>query len=161
MAQQAQASIVGIKALMRDVDKQCKDERSLLFAAMKKAGYAAVAPIVPAVRGALPHSDAPGGHWHRPGALSTSVRASAYRSGAAVRMGSKAVSYAGWVDFGGRRSRPHLTERPYVQNGRYLFPAARAHAARAAEEYVKAINDTFGKTAVWTNATATPEAVHD
>jgi hypothetical protein len=161
MAQQALAQIVGIKALMKDIDKQCKDERSALFSAMKKAGYAAVAPVVPATRAALPHSDRKDTHWHKSGALSSSVRASAYRSGAAVRMGSKSQPQAGWVEFGGTRRRPHLSERPFVKSGQYLFPAARGDASRAATEYTKAVNEVFGRAAVWTNAKQNPEAIHD
>lgn len=159
MAQQALASIVGIKALMKDVDKLCKDERSALFAAMKRAGYAAVSPIVTRTRGELPHSERRSSRTHRPGALAASARATGYRSGAAARMGSTKVPYAGWVEFGG--SRPDGSRRPFVQQGRYLFPSALNQAGHAAELYSKAINEVFGRTAVWTNAKDTPEAVHD
>jgi hypothetical protein len=154
MAQQALAQVVGLKALMKDVNGLCKDERSALFAAMKKAGYTAVLPVVGRTRSALPVADP--GRVRRPGALAASLRASAYRSGAAVRMGSKAEPYAGPVDFGG-----YPGERPYLPNGRYLFPAAEGEASRAVSEYSAAINDLFGRTAIWSNSTANPESVHD
>lgn len=154
MSQQALAQVIGLKALMKDVDGLCKNERSALFAAMKKAGYAAVQPIVGRTRGSLPVGTASRGH--RSGALAGSLRVSAYRSGAAVRMGSKSVPYAGPVDFGG-----YPGERPYMPNGRYLFPAAEGEAHRAVTEYSNAINDLFGRTAIWTNTSANPEAVHD
>jgi len=159
VAQQAIAQVVGLKALMKDVDRLCKNERSALFAAMKKAGYRAVSPIVPAARASLPHSDRRPSRTHKPGALAGSLRASGYRSGAGVRMGGTKVPYAGWVEFGGRR--PDGSEREYIQSGRYLFPAAKGDASRAVTEYTKEINDLFGRTAIWTNAKSNPESVHD
>jgi phage gpG-like protein len=161
MAAQALAQVVGLKALMKDVNRLTKDERGPLFAAMKEAGYNAVKPVVPAARGALPVSDRKAGSSHRPGALAGSLRASAYRSGAAVRMGSKSVPYAGWVEFGGTRKRPHASSRPFLRNGRYLFPAAEANAPRAVREYTSSINRLFGKTAIWTNATDSEGSIHD
>jgi hypothetical protein len=158
---QAQASVVGLKALMRDVDKLCKDERSPLWAAMKQAGYNAVKPVVPATRARLPHSGRKDSKHHKAGLLAGTVRATGYRSGAGVRMGSKKVPYAGWVEFGGKRSRPHESQRPFYSTGRYLFQEGRREAPRAAQEYTKAINTLFGKTAIWTNATTYEGSVHD
>jgi hypothetical protein len=153
--------IVGAKALRRDINRMTTDVRSPLYAALRQAGRRAVEPIAEAVRSALPRSDRPAGRRHRPGALAGTVRASGTRSGGAVRMGSKAVPYAGWVEFGGRRRRPHFSERPYVKSGRYLFPAARGLEARAAADYSKALNDVFASSGVWTNTTASPQAVRD
>lgn len=161
MAQQAVAEVVGLKALMKDVNRLTKDERSPLFAAMKEAGYNAIKPVVPATRGELPHSDRPRSRTHIPGALSGSIRASAYRSGAAVRMGSKTVPQAGWIEFGGTRKQPHVSSRQFVKDGRYLFPTAKANAPRAVSEYTRSINQLFGKTAIWTNASNTAGSVHD
>src|SRR5215472_1889824 len=112
---QAVAEVVGLKALMKDVNKLTKDERSPLFAAMKEAGYRAVQPIVPATRGELPSSDRKDSATHHRGALAASLRASAYRSGAAVRFGSKKVPFAGWIEFGGRRHKPHESARIFIK----------------------------------------------
>jgi len=158
---QAVAEVVGLKALMKDINQLTKDERSPLFAAMKQAGYDAIKPVVPAARGEIPTSDRRETRTHQPGALSSSLRASAYRSGAAVRMGSPKVPFAGWMEFGGKRHRPHESSRSFRGTGRYLFPAAREEAPRAVVEYTKAINALFGRTAIWTNSTTNPEAVHD
>jgi hypothetical protein len=155
----AVATVVGLRALMKDVDKLCKDERSALFAAMKKAGYDAVKPVAVATKAALPVSERQ--HVQARGALKGSVRASAYRSGAAVRMGSKRVPWAGWMEFGGTRKRPHPSTREYRSSGYYLFPAARDLAPTAVREYVDAINEIFGRTAIWTNTTTNGEQVHD
>ena len=145
--------IEGLTALRKDVDRMCTDQRGPMFAALKQAGYAAVAPIVPAARDRIPASDRPRSGYHRPGGLQNSIRASAYRSGAAVRMGSNAEPEAGWMEFGGTRHAPHNSSRSYARDGRYLFPAARGLAPAAAAQYVHALNDIFGSGRVWTNTT--------
>jgi phage gpG-like protein len=39
-------------------------------------------------------------------------------------MGSDAVPYAGFIEFGGRVGRNKTVSRPFVRQGRYLFPSA-------------------------------------
>ena len=143
--------IVGARALRKDLDRLASDVNGPLFNAMKRAGYHAVQPIVPATRAALPKQGT--------GRLAGSVRASAYRSGAAVRMGKSQVPYAGWIEFGGRR--PDGSNREYRPGGRYLFPAARDLAADAAKDYSAALEQLFGSSGIWTNTTTNPGSVHD
>jgi hypothetical protein len=161
VTQQSQVAIVGARALRRDVNRLCTDERSAVFSAMKKAGYAAVSPLVPIVRGALPTSGRADTQYHKSGALTGSARVSAYKSGAALRVGSKAIPYAPWVEFGGTRKRPHTSTRPYIPDGRYIFPAARGDAARAAAAYSDALTEVFASDAIWTNASPAAGSVHD
>ena len=159
--QQAIAKIDGLLALRKDIDRMTKDAKGPLFSALKAAGYSAVQPIVPAARDALPVSDRNPSASHRPGLLAKTLRPSAYRSGAAVRMGSKQVPWAGWVEFGGTRRKPFQSEREYVKDGRYLFPAARGLATSAASKYTQALTAVFGSGRVWTNTTDNASAVHD
>jgi hypothetical protein len=144
------AQVFGVKALLRDISKLEKDERSALWSAMKKAGYAAVQPIVPAARGPLPVLS---------GDLANTIRASGTRSGGSVRMGRPTVPYAGWVEFGG--SRPDGSERTYVRGGRYLFPAAVTLSGRAADTYTRALSELFGRSDIWSNTTEDGGRVHD
>jgi len=60
------------------------------------------------------------------GRLAGSVRV-ANRKGRRQRvsMGRAKVPYAGWIEFGGNRPHP----RPFISEGRYLFPAAERHRA--------------------------------
>jgi hypothetical protein len=76
-------------------------------------------------------------------------------------MGSAAVPYAGWIEFGGTRHSPHDSTRTYMPDGRYLWPAARGQAGRAAELYSNALGAVFASAGVWTNTTSDPEAIHD
>ena len=150
--------IVGAKALRRDINRLTGDVRSPLYKAMAQAGYDAVQPVVSRTKAQLPKSERYGIEH---GQLAGSVRASRIRTGGTVRMGSKRVPYAGWVDFGGTRKRPHLSSRPFVRTGRYLYPAARDLASQAAEHYAQALTAVFASPAIWTNTTTNPGAVHD
>ena len=143
--------IVGAKALRRDLGRLATDVNGPMFNAMKRAGYAAVQPVVGLTRSGLPT----GGR----GALAGTVRASGTKTGGAVRMGRPAVPYAGWVEFGGRR--PDGSARQYVASGRYLLPAARGDSSRAARAYSDALAKLFESTGIWTNTTANGGQVHD
>lgn len=59
----------------------------------------------------------------RSGRAAASVKAQSSQREAKVIGGSKKAAYYPWLDFGGRIGRDRATRRPYVQGGRYLFPA--------------------------------------
>jgi hypothetical protein len=143
-------AMVGLRALNRDLNRLA-DDRGPLNAAFRQAGRAAIEPIANAARAAVP-SDS--------GTLSGTIRTNASRSGATVRMGTSKVRYAGWVEFGGNRHRPHDSSRDFIRDGRFLFPAARPLAASAATAYTAALNEALGAFD-WTNQGDNGAAVHD
>lgn len=59
----------------------------------------------------------------RSGRARASLRAQSSQREAKVVGGSKKVPYYGWLDFGGRIGRDQKTRRPYVQGGRFMYPA--------------------------------------
>jgi len=73
------------------------------------------------------------------GMLAGSVTA----EGGAVGMGSGDVPYAGWIEFGGERegNRNSVAERPYLPEGRYLFPTAFAAEPELDSEAAKVANE--------------------
>jgi hypothetical protein len=141
--------VIGLRALARDI-KRAGDIASPLNDVLKEAGRQAAAPVAAATQGALPTVDT---SQHSAGAMAGTVRVGAARTGAAVRMGTAALPYAGPLDFGWRG-------RAYLANGRYLFPAARSLATDSANLYTEALQRGFD-TYPWTNETAQAEAVHD
>jgi hypothetical protein len=149
MAADPVVAIVGVKALSKDINKLTDDVRGPLFKAIQAAGKAAADPVAAATRSALPTSDRP----NVPGAgqLAASVRTSGTRTGAAVRMGTKRVPWAGWVEFGGTRHKPFQSSRPFVKDGRYMFPSARSLAERSEQLYSTAMSKVFATSGVWTN----------
>jgi len=153
--------VEGAKALRRDINRLEKDDRSALYSAMKKAGYRAISPLIPAIRSALPSSSRPPGNGNDPGALRGSVRPSSYKSGAAVRVGSTKIPFAGWVEFGGNRRKPHASSREFIKGGRYIFPASLPLSSLAARTYSEELNKVFASSGVWTNTTDDGGSVHD
>jgi hypothetical protein len=145
MAQAPTVAVVGLRALTRDVNKLCENAGEL-NKELSQAGRTAAEPVAQATTSELPIVS---------GRLASSVRVSATRSGAAVRMGRASVPWAGPVEFGGW---PH--GREYLADGRYLFPAAKSLAEQSAQLYSEAAQralDSFN----WTNETTNAEAVHD
>ena len=146
MAAPPQVGIVGVKALVRDLKRIGDPQTGALLKDMREAGRAAITPVANEARSRVPQLT---------GGLAGSVRVSATRTGASVRMGSKKVLYAGPVEFGG-----YPAGREFVATGRYLFPAARDLAPAAARDYEAAINATFARYP-WTNGGNQPEGIHD
>jgi hypothetical protein len=134
-------AVIGLRALQRDLARLADPAGGEMAAALAAAGRQAAQPVADAVRNAYPSVS---------GTLAGSVRVTGSRTGAAVRVGRKSIPYAGPVDFGG-----YPGDRPYLPDGRYLYPAARAHAADVVAAYQTAVTrvvDRFG----WTNTGADP-----
>ncbi len=64
------------------------------------------------------------------GQLAGSVESVALDDGPEVGMGD-GLDYAGWIEFGGSRG------RPYIPEGRYVYPSA----AAATDEFIQAASD--------------------
>lgn len=89
--------------------------------AVDKAAASVTARAAAAVRGEVPK---------RSGRLASSVDVGVDNDGAFVGLGA-GVPYAGFVEFGGTRG------RPYVAEGRYLWPTVKTFE----DEYVTAASD--------------------
>lgn len=138
-------SVVGVKALLRDLAR-AGEPTGPIADALKAAGRAAATPVAATTEASLPYVT---------GTLSGDVRVTATRTGAAVRMGRSTIPYAGPVEFGG-----YPGDRPYLPQGRYLFPAAQRLAQTAAQTYSDYLQAAFDAMP-WTNTTTDPGGVHD
>lgn len=146
----ATVTVVGMKALRRDLNRMSTEISGPVYAALKQAGKQTAEPVAARARGAIV-SDT--------GSLEGSIRTSGTKTGGAVRMGSRSVPYAGWVEFGG--SRPDGSSRQYMKDGRYLFPAGRSLADESARNYSAALERIFASDSLWTNTGTSTGAVHD
>jgi phage gpG-like protein len=70
------------------------------------------------------------------GQLAGSIEANPTDDGAEVEMGD-GIEYAGWIEFGGTRG------RPYIPEGRYLYPSA----IEATDEFARLAAETADDTA--------------
>lgn len=138
--------VVGIKALTEDLLKLANDHSSQLLPYLQQAAQRALTPTADTLRSTLPH---------RSGRLAGSVRVAKTRTGARISEGSDDVIYAGPVDFGG-----YPPPRPYLANGRYLFPVVQSTTAQAERIYNQAVSQALGRIH-WTNETTDAGAVHD
>jgi hypothetical protein len=61
------------------------------------------------------------------GRAAGTIKAKSTRTETRVQGGSKRVPYYGWLEFGGRVGRRHSVQRPYIKQGRYIYPALGAN----------------------------------
>jgi hypothetical protein len=146
-----QVGVVGVRALLRDLER-AGEPTGPLVAALKQAGTEAATPVADAARAAMPRVDT---SLHPAGTLAGDIRVTATKTGAAVRMGRASIRYAGPVEFGG-----YPAGRPYLPQGRYLFPAATRLGPEAARTYSDALEAALARMS-WTNQTTSPGSVHD
>lgn len=81
---------------------------------------------------------------HRSGRLAASIKpASTQRTGQVAYSSPTRVPYAGWIEFGGMITtvRGGTIVRPYVKQGRYLFPAAEAERDPILRTLTKSMED--------------------
>jgi hypothetical protein len=114
--------VLGMSALRRDIMRLDKEG---MPRAMIEAGMLVSEPVANTVRAVLPSKS---------GALRGSVRVAKIRTGAAIRVGNARVSYTGPVEFGG-----YPGERPFIRDGRYIFPTARRMASSLVPAYEREI----------------------
>lgn len=75
----------------------------------------------------------------RSGKAKRTVKAISTRTEGRARGGSKGAPYYPWLEFGGRVGRKHATARPYVKQGRYLYPSYLSHRAEVFKVLVNAL----------------------
>ena len=61
------------------------------------------------------------------GRAAGTLKARSTRTESRVSGGSKRASYYGWLDFGGRVGPKRSVHRPFIKQGRYLYPALGAN----------------------------------
>lgn len=78
------------------------------------------------------------------GALKESIKSLGSQREAKVKGGKKKVPYFGFIDFGGTIKQTNRTiSRPYMREGRMLYPALAAKRRQIAEEYSKEVETIF------------------
>jgi len=116
---------VGGAEAMADIGRWAEQ----LAPAVAKAAEPFAVRVADMVAGRVPHLT---------GQLAGSVETASDDEGVEVVMGVGVV-YAGWIEFGGSRG------RPYVPDGRYLYPTALAAQDEFAQVAGDAATDTVGR----------------
>lgn len=77
----------------------------------------------------------------RTGAASKSLRAQSTRTSVRIAVGGNRARYYPWLDFGGRTGRHRSVRRPFLKEGRYLYPTLGRMGGEIAEELDQALRD--------------------
>ena len=66
----------------------------------------------------------------RTGKASNSLKAASTRTSVRIRIGGSKAPYYPWLDWGGKTGRGKKTVRPFIREGRYLYPTLRRERAK-------------------------------
>jgi len=67
------------------------------------------------------------------GRAAGTIKARSTRTETRIQGGSKRASYYPWLDYGGRVGRKRSIKRPFIKEGRYLYPALSANYDKFAD----------------------------
>lgn len=77
----------------------------------------------------------------RSGAAAASLKAASTRTSIRIRAGGARAPYFPWLDFGGKTGRGGSIVRPYLSEGRYVYPTLRRERGRFDERLKAALQD--------------------
>lgn len=75
----------------------------------------------------------------RTGAAAASVKVASSQREARIKEGSAKAPYMPWLDYGGKTGKKKSVKRPFVKDGRYLYPTYRANKSSLLPALEKAI----------------------
>lgn len=75
----------------------------------------------------------------RTGAAAASLKAQSTQSAARVAVGGRSAPYYPWLDFGGRVGRRKSVVRPFIKQGRYIFPTLAEQRENIQDAMLKAM----------------------
>lgn len=81
----------------------------------------------------------------RTGAAARSLKARSTRTSARVAIGGKRAPYYPWLDFGGRTGVRRSVQRPFIKEGRYLFPTLVRVSPKIADHLDEALTEVARK----------------
>lgn len=98
------------RAGLRKIDSQ-------LPALVKQIADDSAKQLVVKVKPLIPLGPAAHGH------VRGSIKVASTQTGVRVAYGGSSFPYAAWLDFGGAVGRKKATKRPFIKEGRYIWPA--------------------------------------
>jgi len=113
----------------RQVDRELPIELKLSFRAI-------VTKVIGHAQSRIPHIT---------GRAAASLKPRATQKGAAIAFGGTAAPYYPWLDFGGRVGRNRSISRPFIKEGRYVYPTIRADREMIIKDVEDAVEHTAEK----------------
>jgi hypothetical protein len=78
----------------------------------------------------------------RSGKAAASLKASSTQGSVRITAGGKKAPYFPWLDFGGKVGRGDSVKRPFIKEGRYLYPTLAANRDEVTKLVSEALADT-------------------
>lgn len=79
----------------------------------------------------------------RRGHARDSIRVASTRTASRVKAGGARNPYYAWLDFGGRTGRKRSVRRPFIKEGRYIYPAFKAKRPEVQAALEDALHDVI------------------
>lgn len=114
---------------LRQFTKALKDLDLELPKAMRHANNAVASIVVDAARPKIPV---------KTGKARKSLKAKSTRTAVRVSAGGKRAPYYGWLDFGGSTGIKRSVRRPFLEEGRYIYPEYSGSRGKVLEAMVSA-----------------------
>lgn len=108
----ARIEVKGVKELqkaLREIDKGLPKELAAGLAEASEIVLRAAQPLVPV----------------RTGKAAASMKVRKQQRGASIAVGGNKAEYYPWLDFGGSVGRKKSVKRPFIKEGRYIYPTLR------------------------------------
>lgn len=118
--------VEGLRALARQLRAVSSD----LPKAMRLAANEAADVVVQEARRRIPK---------RSGKAAASIRAKSTRTAARISSGGRRAPYVPWLDYGGKVGRNNTASRPFISDGRYVYPSFGDKRNEVEQTYAKAI----------------------
>lgn len=115
---------------LRDLSRQLRDIGPQAAKALRLAANEAADLVVQGARRDVPR---------RSGKAAASIRTASTQTKVRVKSGGRRAPYMPWLDYGGKVGKNNTARRPFIADGRYVYPAYRANKERFAELLEKAI----------------------
>lgn len=123
------ADIVAVEGLREFTAALRKSDRSL-GPEVRKALNVVAEGVAADVRRGVPR---------RTGRAAASVKASSTATAGRLAFGGTKAPYYPWLDFGGKVGRNRSVTRPFIPEGRYVYPTIRRHGPDLARELEEAL----------------------
>jgi hypothetical protein len=127
------ADTVQVRGL-RDYQKALRDIEPALGPELRKALNEVAEIVASDARSLVPA---------RSGKARSSIKAGSSQRAAQIKVGGTKAPYFPWLDFGGRVGRQKSVKRPFIQEGRYIYPTLR----RRRDDVEEKLFDVLGRLA--------------
>jgi hypothetical protein len=122
-------NVTGLRQYVRGIKKLDKDLGKVMRKSLNEVAQVVVDKARPRVR-------------RRSGRAAGTVRASSTQTAARIAAGGRRAPYYPWLDWGGRVGRRKSIRRPFIKQGRYIYPALGEAMSEVHEMVGKALRES-------------------